>query len=173
MKTNKLTSTSGFKWSGVGGRRAFSLVEVAIAIGVVVFCIFALVALLPVGLDTMKSTREESGAAVCLEQISTAFRHARVNGTSQYQARSPYSGLSWTSPNTMTNISLGGLPSAHPMDQRLCAYVEVKAMPSATSPGVVFVSVAWPNRAQWNSAETNWTNASGSVSTWLYFIPRK
>lgn len=152
--------------------RAFSLAEVIIAIGIVAFCVLMLVGLLPVGLQTIKSSREEAGAANCLEQLANSLRSARTNASGQFQITGVYSNLSWTSPNLLSNLSVGGVPTTSANDQRLTARVEIKTQPTLTSPGAALVSVAWPSSAKWIGQGKNlWTNAQGSVTSWVIFLP--
>jgi uncharacterized protein (TIGR02598 family) len=150
----------------------FSLIEVAAAIGIISFSLLPLVGLLPVGLHSMKAGQEQAGGANCLAQITASLRNAELtSGT--YAMANPYKNLSWTEPNILTDISLGGTPTTNTIDQRLVARVEIKVLPTASTPGEAFISVAWPNRATWDSTASRWINAQGSVSTWLIFSPEK
>lgn len=54
-------------------RRAFSLVEVVMALGIFAFCIVAIVALLPVGLRSARSVADESNAVNIGESIYGAW----------------------------------------------------------------------------------------------------
>lgn len=152
--------------------RGFSLIEIAVAIGIISFSLVSLVGLLPVGLNSIKTAQEQAGGANCLAQIATSIRTATMTSGS-YQVVGPFSSLSWSQPNTLSNISLGGTPTTTLFDQRLAAHVEIKVQPTSSSPGEAFISVAWPNRAAWNVVTNNWTNAQGSISTWLIFSPEK
>ena len=150
----------------------FSLIEIAAAIGIISFSLLPLVGLLPVGLNSMKTGQEQAGGANCLGQIAASLRNAKLtSGT--YTIAEPYNNLSWTHPNVLTNISLGGTPTTNSMDQRLVARVEIKVQPTDSTPGEAYISVAWPNRAIWDAATNRWVNAQGSVSTWLIFSPEK
>jgi len=150
----------------------FSLIEIAVAIGIISFSLVSLVGLLPVGLNSIKTAQEQAGGANCLAQIATTIRTATMTSGS-YQVVGPYAGLSWSEPNTLTNISLGGIPTPTLFDQRLAAHVEIKVQPTTSSPGEAFISVAWPNRAAWDAVTNKWTNAQGSISTWLIFSLEK
>ncbi|PAW78165.1 MAG: hypothetical protein B9S32_08195 [Verrucomicrobia bacterium Tous-C9LFEB] len=70
-----------------GGRSGFSLVEVAMALGVVSFALLSLVALLPVGIKTNQISAEETRAAYLLSTLEADLRNthpqARANGTSR------------------------------------------------------------------------------------------
>ena len=67
----------------VGSRRAFTLTEVVIALGVTTFCLITLLALLPVGVNTAVKSRGETRAGYLAEQIvgdlrSTPFNNATI-----------------------------------------------------------------------------------------------
>ncbi len=54
--------------------RAFSLVEVVIALGVVAFCLLSVLALLPLGLTTSRDSLQRTTAASIASEISSDFR---------------------------------------------------------------------------------------------------
>lgn len=160
--------------------KAFSLVEVVLAIGIVSFCLVSLIGLLPVGLQMIKSSRDASAASIALEQIAIAVRNASNEGNSatKFRAQGAYQNIEWTvssSPEigfyNFTNISSGGFPVSETFDQKLSARVVIYPPTNRISGGRAFVSVAWPNVASWNSGASNWSNAQGSVSTWVNIVP--
>ena len=55
-------------------KNAFTLVEVVIALAVTTFCIFVLLGLLPVGVNTAQNSRRETRAAYLAEQIVSDLR---------------------------------------------------------------------------------------------------
>jgi uncharacterized protein (TIGR02598 family) len=68
---------------GLRRKKAFSLVEIVIAIAVTTFCIATIVTLLPVGLHTALNSRSQTRAAYLAEQIisdlrSSSFTNAAV-----------------------------------------------------------------------------------------------
>jgi type II secretory pathway pseudopilin PulG len=152
---------------------AFSLVEVALAIGIASFCLLAVVGLLPTALASVRVSRQEAGAARCLEQITQAIRAGIKTGASEYTAGSPYTNLTWTgtsgSATTFGNLSLGGLPTTAVPDQHLVARVEIKPAAADSPARAALVSIAWPNKATWSESQSNWVSAQGSVSTWVVF----
>jgi len=153
-------------------RRGFSLVEVALAMGIASFCLLAVAGLVPVGLDAVRGSREEAGAARCLEHISRALRTATPDASAQYQASDSYPALTWTAGTglkvTLDDLSLDGRPTVDPLEQRLVSRVEI---PPAGDQALV--SVAWPARATWNEVSASWENAQGSLSTCVVFRSRK
>jgi uncharacterized protein (TIGR02598 family) len=153
--------------------RAFSLAEVALAIGIASFCLLAVVGLLPTALASVRVTRQEEGATRCMEQIAQAIRAATKTDPAQYAAGSPYTNLTWTdtagSSVTLEDLNLGGLPSASVPDRHLVARVEIQPAQGDSPTRAALVSVAWPNAAIWNADQSRWVNAQGSVSTWVVF----
>ncbi len=58
-------------------RAAFSLIEVALAIGVIGFCLLAVMGLLPTGVNTQQRGQEEARAASALNMVSSAVQSLR------------------------------------------------------------------------------------------------
>jgi len=147
-------------------------VEVAIALGIAAFCLLTVMGLLPVGLDSIRKSRDEDGAARCLEQITQALRTATLTANGQCQASGSYSLLVWTPEDglvsTLENLSVEGAPEATLADQRLTARVEI-APAAGEAVNQAFVTVAWPNHATWDASSAIWKNAQGSISTWVVF----
>lgn len=158
-------------------RLAFSLIEVTVALGIASFALLAVAGLLPVGLNSVKSSREEAAAAKCLEQISIAVRGATLGADGICRVGGGFSDLSWeqngttTPPVSYNDISLGGFRTTDVLDQRLAARIEVVS-PAGSKPGRALISVAWPKHAVWDETQEKWINASGSVSTWLTLMPQ-
>src|SRR5690606_36990460 len=55
---------------------AFSLVEVALSLGLVSFCLLSVIGLLPIGLQSVRSTSDQAAAANAAERIALAIRKA-------------------------------------------------------------------------------------------------
>lgn len=158
----------------------FSLVEVALALGLVSFCLLALVGLLPMGLGTIKTSTNEAAAINCLEQIAGSIRGSTVqaSGTDDhhYQASGAYKNLAWSLGGTefsatLSNLSASGFPDSDTSEQRFTAHIQIKPPADAFSTGTASISVAWPVQATWNSTKSDWQNAQGAVHTWLVFSP--
>ena len=69
--------------------RAFSLVEIALALGVASFCLLAVFSLLPVGLQTNKAAVDQTAAIGILSSVSGDLRATPPGGTpsAQYQVQ--------------------------------------------------------------------------------------
>src|SRR2546423_1776372 len=67
-------------------RAGFSLVEVALALGIAGFCLIALMGLLPMGIKTNQTSFSQTAAATILSDVVADMRAAGKNATSaQYQ----------------------------------------------------------------------------------------
>lgn len=160
--------------------RGFSLAEVTIALGLVAFCLIALVGLLPVGLDLVRDSAEEAATVNCMEQIVESLREASPEqGTpGTYRAAGAYSeSLEWTLGGPRVEVDLnrlapGGFPEATSQGPFYKARIEIIPPPNLTSTGAALVAIAWPAEARWDPTKKAWINAQGSVSTWVVFVPR-
>jgi len=159
----------------------FTLAEVALALGIVSFCLLAIVGLLPVGMNSIRAARNEIAAVSVAQWVSNAIRNASVSGTAtsvNYAALNPYSNLSWSIGGASVvkdfpNLSYEGTTSANILDQQFNVHIQVAPPATLSSSGTAFVTVAWPPQAQWDSANLRWSKAQGSLSTWIVFFPRQ
>lgn len=80
--------------------RAFSLVETVIALGIFVFCIVGIVALMPVGLNAVRSVSNENNAIHIASSIEGIWEVAPANSTlshAQFPVTNFYIGATNTS----------------------------------------------------------------------------
>lgn len=156
--------------------KAFSLVEVTLALGLIAFCLLGLVGLLPVGLKEVSNSRAESAAANAVDLIADALRNGTLTSSGMYVASGSYSNISWAPGGAEVpvpmDLTLSGMPSSGSAETRLVARVEVTPPSSDfTTPGEARVSVAWPASAVWSGDA--WTKSDGSISTGIQFIPHR
>jgi Tfp pilus assembly protein PilV len=166
--------------------RAFSLVEVVIAIGIVSFAILAVLGLLPVGLRTIKNSNEQAGAANVVNGIIEAVRNASTNANSAGAYSNSYAGQSITFTNgapatncLWTNLTLEGLATTNDFGKRLSAIL-IFTPPSTNlvTNGFGTVSVAWAGQANpvWSTNTLSWTNPGGtiegSITMGFRFLPK-
>jgi uncharacterized protein (TIGR02598 family) len=81
--------------------RAFSLVETVIALGIFVFCIVGIVALMPVGLNSVRSVSNENNAIHIASSIEGIWEVAPANSTlshAQFPVTNFYIGATNNSP---------------------------------------------------------------------------
>jgi type II secretory pathway pseudopilin PulG len=153
------------------------LVEVTVAIGIMAFCLLAVVGLLPTGLKSIKNANEQAGAAAVLGGITEALRNASSDDGIDYEAtyggkQFDYSVGGASSSTEWDQLTLNGQPDA--ADGRLRARLDILQTPSADPPrpGRAVVSVAWPAVAgpTWNTNQT-WDKAEGAVTMGIQFTP--
>lgn len=162
-----------------GRARAFSLTEIAIAVGVVAVGMLAVLGLLPTGLNALRSGRDELAGAHCLRALCDGLRQAQresTNGPESYRAGGSLTNLTWTVGTTvpvsltLTNLTAGGFSASRPEDTQLNARVELR--PPADPRGAVtaLVTVAWPATARWEASK--WVNSQGQMQTHVIFLPK-
>lgn len=153
---------------------AFSLVEVVLALGIVSFCLLAIVGLLPVGLKAVKNANEQAAAANVVGGIAEALRKASSTNGNNFAATFAGQPITYalgnvtSSTNQWTDLDLNGTSDA--TGKRLSARLEILKQPTATEPGRAFISVAWPAQATWTNQ--TWTNAEGSLTSSIQFLPK-
>lgn len=140
-----------------------------IAIGIVAFAMVAVVGLLPVGLNSQKQSAEQARGIQALNDATEALRGIRKEGTS-YKFLPPLTNLI-VGPGAEQFFLLGNgtLAGSTAPDARAKVFINQLAPVNSLQP--VFVSVAWPSTA--TRSGNSWSNAQGSVGTFLYFrLPR-
>lgn len=157
---------------------AFSLVEVTISIGILAFCVLAMVGLLPVGLKSIQNSNEQAAAAQILTALADNLRGAvSQNGSYSFAfAASQKAFKIGGQPEThaWTNLTLEGLPSASLREPaRLSARLVLNPPASRTSSATATISIAWPAAAspQWNADSMSWSKADGSLTSGIVFLP--
>jgi Tfp pilus assembly protein PilV len=141
--------------------RGFSLVEVVLALGIVVFALFSMVGLLGVGLQNTQDSRERVQAATIAEQICSIRRAAPTTDLTSVQPNFPLPVLqtaanNLTSPiwvtrdgvvTTQGNADFGFIYSITP---------RFDSVPANTANGVsqVYLCLFWPPRASPTAAST-------------------
>lgn len=175
-------------WQGRNSRGAFSLIEVALALGVVSFAILGVLGLLPVSLDIHRNATQRQFAIEALQQASVAVQsqfYDESSGNYSFTDWLSQSGtpISWKAGDGVKEYSLDILsdgtvrnsstPSSTPTYQKLHLQVDAPSAVDSTSlprgPVVVKLSVAWPATALWNGQ--TWQNSTGSLDAVLYALP--
>lgn len=175
---------------GLCGRLGFSLVEVVLAIAVVSFALLAIIALLPVGLNSMRSSREEAFAAQVLKSLANSVQGAfPVSGSSgRYSSLPPFDDaarggrLEWQLGQVPQNgqtilIGKNGQPTTDTNSAKLVVFVRITPPRDLLSAGIASLTLAWPANAMttpvtWQNGLPQYSNAQGSVETVTYFIPK-
>lgn len=170
------------------GRGGFSLVEVTVSIGIVAFAFMAVVGMVPAGMRAAEEGHEQGRAT---EVLNTAA--AAVLGQRHIALTSRFAFGDWLNDSPTPQVSPRGYAPGEPeWESTNFAVMEngvirtagdttsparykmfVRVTPPATSdqPVKVYVSVAWPAAAEWDSAKKEWKNNQGQVDALLYANP--
>lgn len=156
----------------------FSLIEVVIAIGIVTFCLIAILGLLPTGLKAVKNANEEAAAANVLNTIASSLRNANSTDGTNYSfgfagQTNGYSVGGTAVSSAWTNLTLEG--TTNNSWKRLSAILVITPPATLATNGRATISVAWSAAAnpQWNSSSNSWSRAEGSLTSGIQFLPRR
>ena len=152
---------------------AFSLIEVALAVGIVSFCLLPIVELVPLGLKSFKNANEQSAASNAVNLLADALRNATPNGSGTYAASGVFSGITWNlgagNTNFTTQLAINGQPT-NSAGCRLVARVDIVPPADEHSAGRARISIAWPATAI--STSSVWSKADGFLTSSLQFLPK-
>ena len=149
----------------------FSLIEVVIAIGIIVFAMIPLVGLLATGLRTESDSTEQARAMQLMSALSAGIQSARDAGANSiFGAPFPTNFSVGTSVQNF-GYTEGGvlLPESDTStaDRRGSVVLLQPTRSGLQKSSAAYVSVAWPASARWNG--TKWIGASGSLESVVYF----
>lgn len=145
--------------------RGFSLVEVAISLGIFAFCLLAVMGLFASGLKTEQSSQEEEGASTVLSTLSVALENAypNTNFAGTYSALPPLSTWNW---NPATGGTTNGTFGEY------AYWVRIKQGNAAGDARLMTarLEVAWPtNSVQWDN-EGHASSVKGTASSSIFFF---
>lgn len=147
--------------------RAFSLIEVTLALSVAAFCLVAILGLLQTGLTTQRATTEQTAATGIVSMIFSDL--LATEGTN----RSPRFQIELVSPSvtpqTLFFAEGGQHTTSLTSDSRYRASLDVRP-PTGNSKAAtgVRILVTWPAAA--DPSPTGWPSKhAGSVETWTSF----
>lgn len=145
------------------------MIEVVLAIGVLGFCLLALIGLLPTGLGSQRAAQEQARASSAIDMVASAVESLRYTTRSagnvtwafpSYFSDNSGPFLVWTTqpPWSYTFfVSDGGLiiPAADTTTaKRQSLYVKVYPPASDGKPVQIYVAVAWPYKGSDTNATT-------------------
>lgn len=136
--------------------RGFSLIEVAIAVGIAVFCIIALLGLLPVSLNSVRDASEQT-------HVTNLARALQSDLTAAQGAASPNYELVLTNLSTGTTMFLsedGGSTSQDRARYRVWLRMSRDSSVNPRAPYTGIIRISWPAGAEIKSA-------SGYVETFV------
>jgi uncharacterized protein (TIGR02598 family) len=122
-------------------QKAFSLVELTLAMGVSSFCLMSLLGVLPVGLETNHNSNEKTAAASLASSIVTDLRSlAKTPPTTD----SPQYNLNFSSAQQGVYLSEDGTVVTNSRDARYLATVRTDG---AATTAFVNIRITWPAAA--------------------------
>ena len=134
--------SSGFKFHVSGFEKAFSLVEVTLALGVAGFCLLAVFGLLPAGINCNRASVEQTAAASLARAIVADLRATPHNSNSSPQYAIPF-------PSASVPFYFGEDGTAGTTSARYLATVTINpAAPTAFAN----IRITWPAAAPVASA---------------------
>lgn len=150
-------------------RRAFSLVEVVLALGVTTFCLMALLALLPIGLQSNHDSSSRKLAWNLCSAIEAELRSAAWSSTNSSWTRDlgivlpPPGGA----PQTFTFYDVPGIPGfSTTRDARSQFRFQVTMTPASTEPPRALMRANWP-------AGDPSTNSANAISLLIALDPQE
>jgi len=158
LKTKEAVSVnSRHKLYSLRNKVAFSLVEVVIAIGVFSFCLLILIALVPVGLTSNKSTRDRTIVADLCSSLETDMRETPTANTTSplYQIPMPTAGATTSITLYDNYLSTTNTFSTTRMPDSQYRFTITLTPPAATSPNdpvTANILASWPAAASTNIA---------------------
>ncbi|XHR27405.1 MAG: hypothetical protein ACFUZC_15840 [Chthoniobacteraceae bacterium] len=125
--------------------KAFTLVEVVLAVGIVSFAILSMVALLPVGLENEQTSSDEMLALNGMRTLAADLANTGTSATESVRFHTPL-------PNAITSATnvelyLDDSEKAVPPPGKALFHVNLSYFPATTSPkspAAVLIQVKWP-----------------------------
>lgn len=171
--------------------KAFSLVEITLAIGITSFAFIAVLGLVPTGLRTAEAGYEQGRAMEVLSTATAAVLGQRYIGTvsgnrnyafgdwlsdaeipqscatKYYVGQSPWSYGDYA----VTEAGMIRKKGAVQPPERYKLFIRVTPGTDNFQPVQVYVSVAWPGTSVWDTPTGQWKNNQGHVETTVYANP--
>lgn len=148
-------------------RRAFSLIEVVIALSVISFGLIATLGLLPVGLGAQRQAVNQARGLQSLTEISRAVRDIYVNTNGTTSFPQPLQNLTpgQAGETSFSILANGQITESSTGEVRARGYI--RQYPT-TANGVIpiYISIAWPSAA--TRTASGWSNYQGSVESFTF-----
>lgn len=183
---------------GRGLARAFSIIEVTLAVGIIGICLIAVVGLLPTGLNTHQIAQEEARAASALNMVASAAGSLHYYNPQNAQPTWAFPVYFSDSPTPETDptivwvtqtpwsftffvgeggtiISRSDTTTVH----RQLLYVRVQPPQTTTQPVRLYAAVVWPakptdrsGRDDQGTGLSEMSGRQGFVETFVTFKPK-
>lgn len=145
--------------------RAFTLVEVAVSLGIFTFCILAIASLLLSGMSTERHAGEEQGAAALLANLNLSVEYSIHQEDDSYQPLYPLEAWKWY---TGTTNVINGTRDGY------AYWLKISRVGGSGVPLInVRTEVAWPANAvsSWDS-EGKPSTSQGRIGNNFFFLLR-
>lgn len=167
------------------GWNGFSLVEVAIALGIISFGLVSVVGLLPVGLTSTRQAYQQAQAAQNLNMIAACLQGAsQISGT--YTALAPFNNaankalVTWVTKQTAQDgkiilLDESGCPTSDVTQASSLALIQITTVEQGFTPARAHIAVAWPAMgvsATCDGTNFTLTNQQGYLETVVYIHAR-
>jgi hypothetical protein len=170
----------------------FSMIEVALAVGVMGLCLLAVIALLPTGINAQRSARDQARGASALDMVACAAESLRFVSRSSGNATWAFPNYFSDSPDPSSNPSLvwvtqapwnvtffiseGGLiiPSNDTTTIRLqTLYAKIYPPQVEGQPVQIYAVLAWPYRPTDTASNTlvDFVGRQGLLETFVASTP--
>jgi len=156
---------------------AFSLVEVALALGIMAFCLVAIIGLIPVGISSQQASAGQMKAVLAMEAMATCLRGMTRDSNSHCHVMLPGAELmelDFVPGGEPFSFSCGftengTFSGADDFGWTRCGTLHIQLHPPASDDetGRAYLTAAWPGAAVHEGA--GWTRQSGVVETVVYF----
>ena len=145
--------------------QGFSLVEIAISLGIFAFCLMAVLGLFTSGLKTERSSQEEDGASTTLAGLGLAVENSLSTSNGKLVTVAPLSGWEW---NPQTGAETNGRMGDYSY------WVRVRQVNTTGDSRLMNarIEVAWPpDSAQWDT-NGHASGVQGSASSSVFFFAK-
>lgn len=166
--------------TAVKAYRGFSLVEVTMAIGIVSFALLAIVGLIPVGLKSVKDSREHAAVANALDALANRIRNAGSEDERNYSTVFSGQEIAYEINGSPVQVKWNDLvlegEENSGRSRRLVAQLSLTppmadAQGTVTNAGCATICLAWGAQADPHWDGDSWSRVEGFISTSLRFLP--
>lgn len=156
-------------------RKGFSLVEVTIALGIIAFCVISVVALLPMGMNSLQSARDRRNATEVLNLLAGDLLSQRMSPGGTNHLPGVFSNYSWTVGGTnvtgVLEVPADGRQASSGADVvTMKVHFSIEPPKDHWSAGLARLSVAWPGSARRETTNA-WSGERGHADAVIYFSP--
>ena len=168
------------------------MIELALSIGVLGFCLLAVIGLLPTGMATQRLSQEQARAGSALDMVYSAAQSVRYTGRTTgnatwsfpaYFSDSNSAFIFWVSQGTWSYtffVSDGGLiipGSDTTTTRRQTLFVKVNPPQIEGQPVRIYAALAWPYKPTDTGGSScttpsQMTGREGFIDTFVAFMPR-